>query len=177
MTMKDHASDTDLEFFVEIEYEKLPKFCEICSMMGHEITNCRNTENLSSYRGNLERMSWKKNDFERRDLARQNTKPVQGDLPHNFRNKDDSIQKHREERAEGRHLHVPPQTKPGPPSARQLDSSSPIGNNTARAKPWSVDRATKLDKLATEIMAAEAMKLITRAYEDVFEGSKGKKRQ
>lgn len=40
------------------------------------------------------------------------------------------------------------------------------------AKPWSLrrenDREKKLDRLATEIMAAEAMKLINKAYEVVF---------
>lgn len=71
-------------------------------------------------------------------------------------------------------MYVPTQTKPRPPSARQLYNSSQNLNSTTRSKPPSIDRATKLDKLATKIMAAEAMTIITKAYEDVFYGSQGK---
>ncbi|XP_058781005.1 uncharacterized protein LOC131655113 [Vicia villosa] len=31
-------------FFVDIEYEKLPEFCNFCSCIGHSITNCKRKE-------------------------------------------------------------------------------------------------------------------------------------
>lgn len=66
---------------------------------------------------------------------------------------------------------VEAQSLPGTLTTSKNHRGSCNGNDAARVKPWSVDRTANLDKLATEIMAAETMKIINPAYEDVFAGS------
>lgn len=42
VTKKDASNSNVFDFFVDIEVEKIPKFCECCQMIGHEMSNCRN---------------------------------------------------------------------------------------------------------------------------------------
>lgn len=63
--------------------------------------------------------------------------------------------------------------------SNEIAKESPIVRHetpsVSGTRPWHIDkqrfRKEKLDKIATEIMANEAMKLITEAYEVVFEGN------
>lgn len=99
-----------------------------------------------------------------------------------FTKKDNSIQQCGESDSEGHFKQFGVQRHLGPPIARQHQTKSKDYQNvevstsntwarTERTIPWSVDRECKM---ATEIMAVEVMKLITKAYEDVFEDSQDK---
>lgn len=175
-------SGTKIEFFMEIEYEKLPKFCDICSMMGHERMDCRSAENLNGNRGNQENTNGKNDNFVRRELPALNKAPLfystnlqQVDRIQNVRNEVNSTQAGREANTKEQQKLVEAQIKHGSLRTTKNHIVSHSGNDTARVKPWRVDRSAKLDRLAIEIMAAEAMKIINKAYEDVFEGSQAKK--
>lgn len=41
MRYKIRAKHIGFSFFIEIEYENLPKFCHHCSAIGHDDNNCR----------------------------------------------------------------------------------------------------------------------------------------
>lgn len=66
------------------------------------------------------------------------------------------------------------QNRPGPAVWNSITGFGTLACNANHNKPWQVDRETlrqqNLDKMATEILASEAMKLITEAYEEVVEG-------
>lgn len=48
VTMKDASGDNEIEFFVEVVFENLPKFCEECKMVGHDVLGCK----LGGYNNN-----------------------------------------------------------------------------------------------------------------------------
>lgn len=72
-------------------------------------------------------------------------------------------------------VHFRFQRKPGPIKEREERLGEP---SSLRNKPWNVDkersRAEKIDRMATKIMTEEAMKIISEAYEAVFEGEGSK---
>lgn len=41
VTMKEQKTNNEIEFFVEIDFENLPKLCGQCSVIGHGVLNCK----------------------------------------------------------------------------------------------------------------------------------------
>lgn len=39
-----HKNYNDFKFFMDLEYETLPKFCQNCGIIGHDLKNCRRSD-------------------------------------------------------------------------------------------------------------------------------------
>lgn len=61
------------------------------------------------------------------------------------------------------------------------DPKNVRNHSSSRNKPWTVEndryRSEKIDRLATQIMTEEAMKIISEAYDAVFEGMGSKRNE
>lgn len=46
VTMKEQTSGLDIEFFADVEFESIRKYCVHCNVIGHEAMECRNGARL-----------------------------------------------------------------------------------------------------------------------------------
>lgn len=201
ITKRNQNSQNDFEFFVNLTYESLPKFCQQCGSIGHDLNACRRREEANIKENEVHRNAVFSEYGRRQNFARENDmnqqlqphvgvavrkvfhaqQPVTNETDRSTR----AVNLVQQQRSQIDHQQRRPQNhhhaQKGPENQVRENALPPnMLNNSykqpdSREKPWILNpkkiRNDKIDRLATKIMTEEAMKIITEAYESVFEGS------
>lgn len=126
---------------MDIEFEKLPKFCDSCGVIGHDSSFCRKIGYCDSL-GQPVRGECNRDGVHQQRNLEQHTvnKRNQQQLQQNGRRSDQQ--------------QCSTQQRPCPPNARQVQNprGEPVTETTAQAsdsrnRPWQVHRSGKIDKL------------------------------
>lgn len=189
ITKRNQNNQNDFEFFVNLMYESLPKYYQQCGVIGHELKDCRRREENAAFTEHGRRqwqydvVNYARGNDKSQKLhphvgltARKDAQPQQPVRGLNMVQQQ-RFQKEDQQRIQQRDHQAHKSTENLvredvlPPNMINSTHKQP----DSRGKPWILNkenfRNDKIDRLATKIMTDEAMKIITEAYESVFEGS------
>lgn len=161
ITKRNQNSQSDFEFFVDLVFESLPKYCQQCGIIKHDMQFCRRREETNINEYVQLPLQW---NAASTDHRRRHTQPV-ARTNNTARNKGISQTVNQNKEADTTNFK---KQRPGSTTARGIGDRQTVSfkhykpaesvRNEKNDKPWSIgrdnDREKKLDRIASEIMDA-----------------------